>query len=502
MTDESILLFSPAVDEDSFMPMINAGLGAVGGWLKKEGYDFDQKSMMAECRYRNHYRFRKDAVDLSVFERERVISYLRGNDDPEISRESRKMAEILKIDEYDILLVSSKSDGALMTALPLLREHAEDKLVVIGGSHTLTNELDIVRLPFIDYGVRGDGEIPISAILEHELDGEPLDAPGIVRMEGGELKRNEPYKHPLNMKPAPYYEQEILEKIKDISYYDRALIPYQFGDGCTQDCSFCNYFENQKYQYKDIEKVISELEGLKAETGSNAVFFTDSNLFNDPNYVERFAESIEKRGLDIDWGSQAIILARRQEFFDKLAESGFKTLFHGIESASDTVLHRMHKAESRRMIEETLEKESNAGIKPFGFFITDFVNETMEEYYETVDFFREQTDLVGAGIYRLEIYKDENMPLYSDSGSFDIELIENDYRDFIERSLPVPLDFREKGKPRNDSLGKSKLQDMQKKADYHLFLKNFGTKNPSKFLRKMLHKTYKKDYRDYSWLYA
>ncbi|MFB6190602.1 MAG: hypothetical protein ABEJ91_03450, partial [Candidatus Nanohaloarchaea archaeon] len=129
-SDPDILVFSPALDESAFMPMVNAGLGAISGWLKEEGYDFDQRSLLAECREMNRYRLWEDYVDISVFEHGDVVDYLRGGENRDIAREANKMADMMDIDSYDVVLVSVKSDDALAKGLPVLKERAQDKLVV------------------------------------------------------------------------------------------------------------------------------------------------------------------------------------------------------------------------------------------------------------------------------------------------------------------------------------------------------------------------------------
>ncbi len=505
MGSPDILLFSPPVKEDSFMPMINAGLGAISGWLDEEGYEHDQKSLLADCRFLNKNKFQKDIVELSVLNQEDVLDYLRGENNEEITKVANQLGDMLDIDSYDVILISAKSDDSLIKGLPVLKERAQEKLVVIGGSCTSTNDLEIVRLPFIDYGVIGDGEIPISNILKHELDGEPLENDtGLVYVENGELIRGKPYKHPLDMKPKPVFNQDIVEKLRDISFFDEPILPYQFGRGCTQKCSFCNYIENQKFQYKSIDKAIEELRDYRDREGVRNIFFTDSNLFNKPDYVKKFAERVIEEELDIRWGSQAIILPRRQEFFDTLAEGGCVCLMHGIESASNSVLHRMRKAETRSMIENTLEKEAKAGIKPHGFFITDFPHETQEEYYETINFLRSNDNLLSASVGPLGIYKDreERMSIYTNPEEFGLELEEPEHEDFIDATFNRAVEYYIDGKPRDHRLKQLKYRHMQKAADYNLLLKNFGRKKPVHFLSRMFKKLYRKDYRDYSFLYA
>lgn len=219
-----MLVFSPPVKEDSFMPMLNAGLGAISGWLRQNDYSFDQKSLLAECRYRNRYRFKEDHVDLSVFEREEVIEYLRGEEKPAISREANKLGDILNIDSYDKVLASVKSDVSLMICLPILKERCSDKLTVIGGPLTLSNDLEIVKLPFVDYGVRGDGEIPIKKILEKEMEGKEISNEiGLVYDTEDGLVKRDPCKYPMERKADMELHVKNFTSQKPLTFVRRQL---------------------------------------------------------------------------------------------------------------------------------------------------------------------------------------------------------------------------------------------------------------------------------------
>lgn len=481
-----ILVVSAPVSAETNMPMINAGLGAISGWLKEQGYEFDQSSLMVECQYANRNKWKKDRCDLSVFSKDRVVDFLRGNDDKRVIEEANKMGDLIDIDAYDVILVSAESDMALQNIMPMIQERCSDKLVVIGGPCTLTNNLEIVRLPYVDYGVVGDGEIPLINILEHELEGKELQSDvGLVYMKNGELVRGEPYSHPVNMKAKPFFDRETMGKQKSMSTPKDVIIPYMFGRGCTQNCSFCNYFENRKFTYKDIDKVITELGELKEEIGSTSVYFADSNVLNNPDYLKRFAIEANKRNLGVDWGGQGIIAPRDQEFFDTLSEGGCKTLMHGIESVSNSVLHRMHKAQTKTMVEDTLEKEYEAGINPVGFFMTNYIGESIEEFRETIDFFVENDHLQGASVSWFTLYENKDMPAYANSNEFEITAQKPEYEDFIDRSFEEPASYE--GEDELPQQIKAFKQNYAlKKAFTHVYLGNFGVRNPQILLKRSL----------------
>jgi hypothetical protein len=501
-----ILVFSPPAPASLPQAFENYNLGVVSGWLRDEGYDFDQKSLFVECRYLNRYRFRSDFVDLSVFEPGRVIDYLQGGEDEEISREANKLADMLSIDSYDTLIlplegdqITSIRDPRLFIAFPILKERAQDKLVVIGGSD-LTEDMEFARLSFVDYVVDGDVEIPLGNIFAHEFEGEDLKVePGVMCERDGELLHGDTYMHPMDMKSKPYFERGILEKFAKTSAFDIPIIPYRLGRGCAQNCSFCTYFRDQKYQYKSVDKVVEELKELKEELGTKNVWFADQNIFNDPDYIKELSQRLKREDIEIKWASLGIIISRDQEFFDTLAEGGCTALYHGIESASNSVLHRMQKHQTRAMIESTLEKEYKAGIKPFAGFITDYVNETWEEYFETVEFVKQNPHLMDGEISTLSIYPSERQPLYRDPEEFGIEITGRQEKDWMALNYSYNLSFKDD----RGQMGTAEERRLELKQRYlirvakiYLFAKNFGLRNPLTFLQMQLRKLWLKDYAD------
>jgi len=501
-----ILVFSPPAPDTLPKSVENCHLGSVCGWLRDEGFDFDQRSLFVECRYLNRFRFRRDVIDLSVFEPGRVVDYLQGGEDEEIAREARKMGELLDIDSYKLIIIPlendqiiSVRDPRLFIAFPILKECiSDDQRVVVGGTE-LSEEMEFARLSYVDYAVDGDLEIPLSRILRHEFEGESLDVePGIMVERDGELLRGDPYQHPLDMKARPYFDTEILEKFKKISALDISVIPYKIGHGCTQDCSFCTYFEDQSYQHKSVDKVVEDIRALKEETGISNFWFTDANLLNDPDFVRDLAVRLREEDLDVSWAGLSIIVPRDQEFFDTLAAGGCVAFYHGIESASDSVLHRMQKAQTREMVESTLEKEYRAGIKPYALLLTDYVDESWEEYFETVDFVRQNPYLMGAEASSLQVFPDERQPLYRNPEKHDIE-IEESSKNWMGLDYKFNLSFSDS----RGEMGTSESHRRQLKRRYlrrsariYLFLKNFGTRHPVTFIRLVLKKLYMKSYTD------
>lgn len=487
-----ILVFTPPVSE-AICGVPNE-LAEICGWLHKEGYDFDQKCLGTLSKSINRGNFREDHIDLDVYEdNDRLLDYLLNGENQDISKIAKKFGNLLDIASYDIIIVvaptefiAPSKDLYLIRSLPILKEAAKNKTTIIGGLESETSK-NSARLSYIDYVIRGDMELPLSKILKHELDEQVLgNCPGLYYAKGDELKENGSYSHPVNEKATPYFEPEILDQMRDYFAFKYLIIPYKLGRGCSQNCSFCSLFEDQNFDYKDVDKVVSDLKVIKEKTGSTKIWFTDRNLFNNPDYMYKLAERLIEEDLDLSWSGMSIIVPRNQEYYNKLSESGCVALQHGIESVSDSVLHRMRKSQTKSMIEDVLKKESKAGIKPYGLFITDYIDESWSEYNETIEFIEDNKELRGGRVASLNVYATERQPIYKNPEEFGVELTSKSGDNWIKEALDQSVSFSD-SKDLDESekrrIRRFKERYFNKKIGYELFLKNYMLENPVRGLQ-------------------
>lgn len=506
-----ILVFSPPDVYDS-QNLISGNLVNISGILKEKGYDHDQKSLYVDLKHGARFRGQSN-IDLSALrDDEKMSSYLRGGEDKDIQRTARKLGEELSIESYDIVIAAvfgapiySKGYRSIASVIPIIRECGEDQKVIIAGSCSF-EDLELADLPYIDYVIEGDVEIPLENILSHEIDGEELEIdPGIRCFRDGELLKGEPYIHPPDEKPCPNYDSEIVNKHSEISFLDSPVVKYEFGYGCKDPSNYDAVFRDDKYRYKSIEKVVRGLKDIKEDVGVKNFRFADYCLFNDPEKIKEFAKELKRQELDISWSGTVKPLSRPQSFFDLISESGCTALHLDIGTISEKGLEKMERAEKPEMIYDTLEKAYRAGIDPFGYLRIGYPDETREEYEETLNFMKKNPHLMGAQIREVELLPTQNLPLYRKHEDYDIEILEDpDDRDRAQKLLDCSLDYRyenseieETGKQRE-----KRISEAQRHADLHLFLSNYGRTHPVTFTKKIIRKIYTKDHNDITYSFA
>ncbi|MBR4082826.1 MAG: B12-binding domain-containing radical SAM protein [Lachnospiraceae bacterium] len=137
--------------------------------------------------------------------------------------------------------------------------------------------------------------------------------------------------------PLPRYELITSKKIGD-------FLPVQAGRGCPNSCAFCSIacLYKGKYLRREIPEVIRDIKKVK-ELGFKKFLLIDDNILSDRKYTMDLCAEIKK--LNMKWYSQCSIkLAEDPELLKCVADSGCICLSFGLESITETNLHKMNKS--------------------------------------------------------------------------------------------------------------------------------------------------------------
>jgi hypothetical protein len=200
--------------------------------------------------------------------------------------------------------------------------------------------------------------------------------------------------------PAPAYD------LFDLSQYTSAgSIPFFLTRGCVYSCHFCSEKPNfKRFRSRAAEEAVEELRAVlphvRQHTSCPTINLSDSILNGDMRMLRRFVDLILEHGLNFQWGGQAHIHPlMTTEFIQKLARSGFSSVFWGIETGSQHVVDLMNKryqqADARRILRDC----SRAGIAQHIPIILGFPGESPEDVAETIEFMLEYKDLPGCHVH-------------------------------------------------------------------------------------------------------
>lgn len=179
----------------------------------------------------------------------------------------------------------------------------------------------------------------------------------------------------------------------DLFHDDYMIDSIQTTRGCPMQCEFCSvhYFNGSAYRTRPVEKVLDELETMKAER----FFFVDDNIVGYSKHARDHAKAIFRgmieRGIKKDWFCQASInFGDDEELLQLASEAGCRLVLIGVESEKTDALQDMKKhtnlkagADNYQQIFSVIQKH---GISVLGTFIFALDTDSVQDIKNRVDY--------------------------------------------------------------------------------------------------------------------
>lgn len=277
------------------------------------------------------------------------------------------------------------------------------------------------KYEFIDFFIRGDGEETFAELLKllklKNVEKELKDIEGLIWWDRNESKLiyNNPRTN-INMDILPYPDYSPLE---DNFYYKskyRWSVPLVMSRGCPYRCSFCSVPEYiPMFRHRTVDSVLEEIE-YWIRKGKTAFFCHDSIINGNPKWLKEFCEKIIEKGYGdgyIIWGGNMRLQSQMRdlETMRLYYRAGLRKMITGFESASHPVLKHMKKYTDTQGVKEIFENVrtinnerftynygEHRNIDPLEFamqIIVGYLNETEENFEETMNFIKEYRDCMG-----------------------------------------------------------------------------------------------------------
>ena len=323
---------------------------------------------------------------------------------------------------------------------------------VLGGHGMEIYPIDMIDKEFIDYGVVGEGEETFLSLIEaiEKKDTLAIEAiPGLSYKSREGIVAGAPQTvSDLDTIPTLAYDLIDVKDYQSI-FNDYPVMTYMIGRGCPFQCSFCiKNTSDDDVRFRSVKLVVDDIEHLVSFHGIKELVFYDDTFTLHRKQVRSICEELIRRKVKIKWEAVTRIDALIQhdgiEFLKLMKKAGLVRLRLGVESGDADLVETMVKEFSLESVELAFKRCKEVGVETAAFFLIAYVNETYEQFKNTVDFaMKIDPDYVSFSIATPY----PTTPLYKEA--FDEGLIPEDYwRDFIQGKttarIPYLVDDAEK----------------------------------------------------------
>lgn len=296
---------------------------------------------------------------------------------------NEKIVELLKKNEPKFVGIYTTS-----LFLPIvygLIQKIKDKTnctVIIGGPHVTYYPQSIIRLG-ADYGIRGDGEIPLLELLRGK---NKTEIPGLIYLKNKKLKINNIFIYP-KLDELPFPARYMLPNEKYFSpLFPGKMTTMITSKGCNFNCIFCGIPHLKSYAEMSVGRVIQEIEQI-VHNDFEYIEIEDDCFTLNKKRVQKICEKIIQNKFEINWGAETRADMVDQQLMLKMKKAGCTNIRFGIESGCERVRNSViNKFIPNSTIKKAIRSAKKAGLEVVTYFMFGHPTETMNEMKKTLEF--------------------------------------------------------------------------------------------------------------------
>ena len=271
----------------------------------------------------------------------------------------------------------------------IAKRYNENVKIVMGGPHvTFLPERTFQECPYIDFIVRGEGELTFRELIDSlERDRGPSNILGLSINLRDKVRNNPP--RPLikdiDTIPMPSYDLLPMEKYQANGVRFGTVMTSR---GCPFNCAFCSSSLQfgKRWRGHSDSRVIEELKHLHEKYRIREIEFLDDTFTLNKHRAIRIARRIVKEGLDISWSASSRVDTFTEEVAEAMKKSGCHTIYFGIESGSRKTLNFIGKGITPEQSISAVKKAKRHKLRALGSFVIGFPEETKEDIKKTIKF--------------------------------------------------------------------------------------------------------------------
>jgi anaerobic magnesium-protoporphyrin IX monomethyl ester cyclase len=269
--------------------------------------------------------------------------------------------------------------------------------IIWGGYFPTICPIPSVTAPFVDYVIRGQGEVAMLELMQAIVAKDEArleEINGLTWRRGREIVHNKdrPFSPAALATSLPYERLENPARYLGRTYLGQRTAGYQAALGCRFRCTFCGVATmfGGKTALPTAERLRLDLTVLKHRLGADSIQFYDHNFFDREVEMIPLLEVLAE--LELPWWCFArsdALLNLSDASWKLVRKSGLRMAYIGAESPDDELLREVRKGTRADQTLSVVEKCRSNGVIPELSFMLAPPHDPEGATERTFDFIRE-----------------------------------------------------------------------------------------------------------------
>src|SRR4030043_1030694 len=321
----------------------------------------------------------------------------------------KEIGQKIKNSMADVFGISSFTPyhGEALEIAQIIKDWDRRKIVVMGGAHASCDPEGVLKSPFVDYAVLGEGEVRFPLLIKKI---EKKDLKGITEMDGigyrkdGEI-RIDPLRtfiQDLDVLPHPARELLDLDRYRMRKKRSTMIIPRR---GCPHGCAYCSahLVMGTSSRARTPEAILKEMMECQKKYGIESFDIEDDNFTFDQERAKRLMnliiETFGERKIELSAMNGISFASLDKELLGLMKKAGFKAINLSYVSTDPSTKERMGRPKTMTEFDEILEEADRVGLNVIAYAILGMPGQTIEEMVDTLIYIMGNRVLIGPSIY-------------------------------------------------------------------------------------------------------
>ena len=289
----------------------------------------------------------------------------------------------------------------------IIKEWDQKRIVVMGGCHVSCDPESVLKSPWVDYVVLGEGEIRFPYLLGQigkGMGGHFKEVGGIGFKENGEIRINSLSTFIEDIEDFPFPARELLDLNRYRIGRKRSTMIIT-SRGCPHGCAYCSthLVMGLSFRSRSPESILQEMVDCTHRFHIRSFDIEDDNFTFDQPRAKRLmslvVETFGEETLELSVMNGVSFASLDKELLTLMRKAGFKTVNLSFVSADPSFKERMGRPGTTSNFDNILKDAEHAGLNVVAYAILGIPGQRIGEMVDSVIHLMGRRALIGPSVF-------------------------------------------------------------------------------------------------------